>query len=134
MSRPHLHSQFPIDVADELELGRLLEVGDGKDILEGGLEAGVLALLGHELHLEKFGVGLRLDVQKGGHGEDRLDLREIDPLVVRFLRFFEHAVSLSRRDRVPSRNPGIGTDRTLGPDRVHLLKLDDGSDFGELAS
>ena len=82
--------------AEELQFGRLLEIGDGKDVLERRLEAGFLALLGQELHLEKIGIGLRLNVQKVGHGEDRLDLREVDPLPVRFFWFFEHAHSLRK--------------------------------------
>ena len=119
----------PDRIAEELELRRLLEVGDGEDVLQRGLEAGVLALLGEELHLEELGVGLRLDVQKVGHREDRLDLREVDPLAVRISRFFGHVVSLSSRDRV---SPFPGPDERTLSQPGHLLKLDDGSDFGEL--
>ena len=73
----------PDRVADEIELGRFLEVGDREDVLEGGLQAGVLALLGQELHLQELGVRLPLDGQKIGHRKDRLDLGEIETLAVR---------------------------------------------------
>ena len=92
----------PDGIAEELQLRRFLEVGDGEDILQRGLEAGVLALFGQELHLEELRVGLGLDVQKVGHREDGLDLREVDPLAERCSWFFDHVVSLSSRDRVSS--------------------------------
>jgi hypothetical protein len=105
---PALALPGPDRITEELELGRLLEVGDGEDVLQRGLEAGVLPLLGQELHLEELRVGRRLDVQEFGHREDGLDLREVVPLAIRRSRFFGHVVSLSSRDRV-SPVSGAGT-------------------------
>ena len=73
---------FPVadGVADEIELGRLLEIGDRKDVLEGRLQAGVLPLLRQQLHLQELGIGLPLDGQQVGHRKLRPDLGEVGPL------------------------------------------------------
>jgi hypothetical protein len=60
---------FPVAdrIADELEFRRFLEVGDREDVLEGGLQAGVLALLRQQVHLEEFGVRADLNIEQVRH-------------------------------------------------------------------
>ncbi len=98
----------PDGIAEELELGGLLEIGYREDVLEGGLEADLLPLFGQKVHLEILVVGRHLDIQEVGHGEDRLDLREVDPLKISIC-FFVHILSLSKEfhgSRPGPRDPG----------------------------
>ena len=67
--------------------------------------------------------------RRSGIGKTALIFEKSTLSRIRFSRFFEHVVSLSSRDRVSS-FPGPD-ERTLSQPG-HLLKLDDGSDFGEL--
>src|SRR5262249_25279731 len=82
-------------VAHELERGRLVEVLDGEDGLEDGLQALVPALVGGRLPLEELVVRTLLDVDQIRNVDDLLDAAEAPPEaeVVRHARRRRHALT-----------------------------------------
>ena len=80
---------FPVayGIAEEFQFRRFLEIGYREDVLEGRLEPDLLPFLRQEVHLKVLVVGAPLDVQEVGHGEDRLDLRKVDPLKISIFFF-----------------------------------------------
>ena len=53
---------------------------DGEDLRKDGLEAQILAAGDRELGLEKLPVGIDLDLDEVGRGDDFFDLAKVDPL------------------------------------------------------
>ncbi len=73
---------FPVadGVIDKLQGAVLPEVGDGKDRLEDGLQAGILTVLSRHIHLQETLIRALLNLNEVRNGNGRGDLGKIDPL------------------------------------------------------
>jgi len=89
---------FPVadGIAEKLQLGGFLEIGYGKDILEGGLEAHIFPLLGQQVHLQELIVGLPLNLEKVGQLKDRLDFGKVDSFPIIIMILIKHGSSLKK--------------------------------------
>jgi len=61
---PHLHSQLPIELVDELELAQAAEIGNRKTLVENALEPGVVTFAGQQVHLQEAFVRLLLNLDQ----------------------------------------------------------------------
>ena len=66
-------------VLDEFKRRRLIEILDGKDALEYGLQPDLMALLVGDHGLEEVLIGLFLDIDKIGYIDDLFDFRKVLP-------------------------------------------------------
>jgi hypothetical protein len=64
-------------VGDELKGARLIEIFDGENTLEHGLQAMLITFFRWKVHLQKLHVALLLDVDKVGYIDYFLDLTVI---------------------------------------------------------
>ncbi len=110
---------FPVadGVVDEVELRQAAKILDRKHGGEHGLQAGVFALAGQQVHLQKPLIGFFLDVDQVRDLNRRLDFGKIQPLA-----FPNNAITipithdLSSSGQTPNRRRGRHPPRRSGKD------------------
>ena len=92
---------------DEVELGDVAKIGDGKDRGKDGLQAGVVALGWELIHLEEALVGTALDFDEIGNANSGWDLRKVETAADRAV-LVRHSLLLRTRKarKIRASSPG----------------------------